>query len=81
MSGIELPGQETPARCQGRSIGPVQRSGRWPAGYGVVTPLQLVMAYAALANKGVLLKPFVVRKVPDERRDEYPSCNHRSCGV
>lgn len=66
LSGIELPG-ETP----GALPRPVDWSGAtlptMAYGYGVgVTPLQLVMAYAALANKGVLMKPFVVRKVPDE---------------
>jgi penicillin-binding protein 2 len=34
-------------------------------GYDVVTPLQLVNAYAALANGGSLLQPHVVRRVLD----------------
>jgi len=36
-------------------------------GYGVsVTPLQLISAYAAIANGGLLLKPYVVKAVLDE---------------
>ncbi|MCD4694124.1 penicillin-binding protein 2 [bacterium] len=31
-----------------------------------VTPLQMVMAYAAIANNGILMKPFLVKKVIDE---------------
>jgi membrane peptidoglycan carboxypeptidase len=35
-------------------------------GYEVsVTPLQIAMAYAAVANKGVLMKPYVVSEVQD----------------
>ena len=37
-------------------------------GHGVgVTALQLAAAYAAIANDGVLMRPFVVREVRDER--------------
>lgn len=37
-------------------------------GYEVaVTPLQIVNAYAAIANGGNLMKPYVVRRISDER--------------
>lgn len=37
-------------------------------GYGIaITPLQLINAYTAIANKGVLMKPYFVSKI---RRDE-----------
>ncbi len=66
LTGIELPGE-----VPGSLPRPVDWSGAtlptMAYGYGVgVTPLQLVMAYAAVANKGVLMKPYVLRKVPDE---------------
>ena len=65
-TGIELPGE-----VNGELPRPVDWSGAtlptMAYGYGVaVTPLQLVMAYAAVANKGILMKPFVLRKIPDE---------------
>jgi cell division protein FtsI/penicillin-binding protein 2 len=45
-------------------------------GQGVsVTPLQMVMAYQALANKGVLMKPYIVKEIihPDGRKEEIPA--------
>lgn len=64
-TGIELPG-ETP--------GTLRRPGEWsgqsPAslaiGYEIaVTPLQMAMAYGALANGGVLMRPRLVRELRD----------------
>ena len=63
LTGIELPG-EVP--------GTLRRPDRWTAqsaaslaiGYEIsVTPLQMAMAYAALANGGRLLQPRLVREV------------------
>ena len=42
-------------------------------GQGVsVTPLQMVMAYQAMANKGVLMQPHIVKEIihPDGRKEE-----------
>ncbi|MBT8489095.1 MAG: PASTA domain-containing protein, partial [Gemmatimonadetes bacterium] len=64
-SGIELPG-ETP--------GTLRRPGEWsgqsPAslaiGYEIaVTPLQMAMAYGALANGGLLMRPRLIRQLRD----------------
>lgn len=64
-TGIELPGE---ANTQ------LKRTDRWSAtdqsamsrGYALeATPLQIALAYAALANGGVLMKPYLVQ----ERRD------------
>jgi cell division protein FtsI/penicillin-binding protein 2 len=42
--------------------------GNLPIGQGIaVTPMQMVSAYAAIANGGVLRTPQVVRRVDDER--------------
>jgi len=62
-SGIELPGE-----VRGELKLPTQWSGTtlnsMAYGYEVgVTPLQILCAYAAVANHGVLMKPFVVRSV------------------
>ena len=62
-TGIELPGE-----VRGELKHPTQWSGTtlnsMAYGYEVgVTPLQILCAYATVANKGTLMKPFVVRSV------------------
>jgi cell division protein FtsI (penicillin-binding protein 3) len=62
-TGIELPGE-----VRGRLKKPFEWSGTTlqtlAFGYEVaVTPLQIACAYAAVANKGVLMKPFIVSRV------------------
>jgi cell division protein FtsI (penicillin-binding protein 3) len=62
-TGIDLPGE-----VRGRLKKPFEWSGTtlqtMAYGYEVaVTPLQLVAAYAAVANNGVLMKPFVVSQI------------------
>jgi cell division protein FtsI (penicillin-binding protein 3) len=65
LTGIELPGEVA---------GTLRRPDRWTAqsaaslaiGYEIsVTPLQMVMAYGALANGGLLMRPRVVRELRD----------------
>jgi len=65
-TGINLPGE-----IRGELKKPSQWSGTtlnaMAYGYEVgVTPIQIVAAYAAVANKGVLMKPYVVRQVLDQ---------------
>jgi cell division protein FtsI (penicillin-binding protein 3) len=62
-TGIELPGE-----IRGRLKKPQQWSGTslrtMAYGYEVAaTPLQIVMAYASIANKGILMAPRIVREV------------------
>ena len=62
-TGIELPGE-----VRGELKHPTQWSGTtlnsMAYGYEVgVTPLQILCAYAAVANHGILMKPFVVRTI------------------
>ena len=64
-TGIELPGE-----AQGRLPPPGRWSARSPAslaiGYEIgVTPLQMAMAYAALANGGRLMEPRLIREARD----------------
>lgn len=68
-TGIELPGE-----AAGLLRRPEQWTGQSAAslaiGYEIsVTPLQMAMAYGALANGGTLMQPFLVREVrsPDGR--------------
>jgi cell division protein FtsI (penicillin-binding protein 3) len=67
-TGIELPGEisgelKKPSQWSGTTLNAMAY------GYEVgVTPMQIVLAYAAVANKGVLMKPFVVKKVLDENQ-------------
>ncbi len=62
-TGIEFPGE-----ARGRLKKPFEWSGTTlqtlAFGYEVaVTPLQIACSYAAVANKGVLMKPFIVSRV------------------
>jgi cell division protein FtsI (penicillin-binding protein 3) len=65
-TGIALPGEiagtlRPPNSWTGYSMAEV------PMGQEVaVTPLQLVMAFAAIANEGVLMKPTIVKEIMDE---------------
>ncbi len=76
-TGIELPGEirgelKLPSQWSGATLNSMA------IGYEVgVTPIQLACAYAAVANRGWLMKPYVVRQVLgpdhavlDERRPE-----------
>lgn len=65
-TGVDLPGE-----IRGALKKPTEWSGTtlntMAYGYEVgVTPIQIACAYAAVANNGVLMKPFVVRRVIDE---------------
>ncbi len=67
MTGIDLPGE-----VKGRLAHPKTYSGLSLASMAIghevaVTPLQLICAYAAVANGGTLRQPYVVRYVIDER--------------
>ncbi len=62
---IDLPGE-----VQGRLKKPDQFTGATKRfmghGYGLgVTPLQLINAYACIANEGVLMKPYLIKQVRD----------------
>jgi cell division protein FtsI (penicillin-binding protein 3) len=65
-------GQKTGIDLPGEVAGMVRSPNQWAAidlathafGQGIaVTPLQLTMAYAAIANGGFLMRPYTVRKV------------------
>lgn len=65
LTGIELPGE---------AAGTLRRPDRWTAqspaslaiGYEIaVTPLQMAMAYGALANGGLLMRPMLVKELRD----------------
>jgi cell division protein FtsI/penicillin-binding protein 2 len=65
-SGVELPGE-----VRGRLKKPQEWSGTtlqtMSYGYEVaVTPMQIVSAYAAVANKGVMMKPYIISRIHDK---------------
>ncbi len=81
LTGVRFPGE-----AAGRLHSPAQWSARScptiAIGHEVsVTPLQLALAYAAIANGGVLMEPMLVREVRDERggvlRRLSPHASHR----
>lgn len=65
-TGIELPGEvrgelKKPSQWSGTTLNSIAY------GYEVgVTPLQLAAAYAAVANGGTLMKPFVIKQILDQ---------------
>lgn len=68
-------GTPTQIDLPGETEGRLQRPYEWSLvtlpwmsiGYEVqVTPIQLIQAYAAIANEGVMMKPYVVESVRDE---------------
>lgn len=68
-------GTPTQIDLPGETEGRLQRPYEWSLvtlpwmsiGYEVqVTPVQLIQAYAAIANEGVMMKPYVVESVRDE---------------
>ncbi|MGA7159837.1 MAG: penicillin-binding transpeptidase domain-containing protein [Bacteroidota bacterium] len=68
-TGVELPGE-----ASGELKKPVEWSGATlnsiAFGYEVaVTPLQIAAAYCAVANGGILMKPYVISKEMDETGD------------
>lgn len=64
-TGVELPGEAPGLVPPARSWRPI-RLATIAFGQGVaVTALQLVRAYAALANGGILLRPYVVDRIVD----------------
>jgi len=65
LTGVELPGE---------AAGTLRRPDRWTAqspaslaiGYEIsVTPLQMAMAYGAIANGGLLMRPLLVKELRD----------------
>lgn len=69
--GIET-GIDLPAEVRGELKRPDEWSGAtlnsMAFGYEVgVTPIQIACAYAVVANKGVLMKPYIIKEVLDDR--------------
>ncbi len=69
ITGVDLPGE-----VRGRLKKPFEWSGTslmtMAFGYEVgVTPLQIVAAYAAVANKGFLMQPYVVASIHNQKND------------
>lgn len=71
LTGIDLPAEES---------GMLHKPGEYSRyslsymsiGYEVVaTPLQIAAAYGAVANNGVLMQPYVVRKILDDKGHVY----------
>lgn len=67
--GIELSG-ETPGNIDNVIGKKVKDINFFTASFGqgiAVTPLQMLTSYAALANKGVMMKPYIVEKILDDK--------------
>ena len=61
--GLELPGEERGILARSKDWSKLSMT-RIPIGQGIaVTGLQMISAYSALANDGVMLRPYVVDKI------------------
>jgi len=81
MTGVEFPG-ETAGRLRPVSAWQPRSTPTIAIGHEItVTPLQLALAYAAVANGGVLMEPMLVRSIRDadgrELRKAEPQPSHR----
>jgi len=66
-TGIELPSEEKGILPDVNNIGDVEVA-NMSFGQGIaVTPLQLISAFQAIANKGVQLKPTIVKEIKDSK--------------
>jgi cell division protein FtsI/penicillin-binding protein 2 len=71
-TGIELEA-EAKGNLRNLAKGSVAEVYAATASYGQgisVTPLQMVMSYAAIANDGILMKPFMVKKIVKNENEE-----------
>jgi cell division protein FtsI (penicillin-binding protein 3) len=73
-TGVDLPGEEggivlRPEHYSGSSMG------NMPIGQGIaVTPMQMATAYTAIANRGVMRRPYIVRgNAPPPKRVLSPN--------
>ena len=65
-TGIDLPAESNSLMRKPEQIGPVELA-TMTYGHGLsITPLQMTTALAALANKGNLMKPYIVKEVYDD---------------
>ncbi len=66
-SGIDLPG-EVSGRTQRAEQMNISAKRFIGFGYGILsTPLQIASAYSAIANNGVMMKPFAIKAIYDEK--------------
>lgn len=65
LTGIQLPGETEGIVTPGKYWKPINLA-TISYGQGIaVTPIQLVQAYAAIANEGVMMKPRIVKKITE----------------
>ena len=81
ITGVDFPG-EVGGRLRSPDHWSLRSAPTIAIGHEIsVTPLQLVLAYAAIANDGVLMRPMVLLEVRDATgrvvRREEPSASHR----
>jgi stage V sporulation protein D (sporulation-specific penicillin-binding protein) len=69
-TGIELPGEAKGIFLNQNKVGPVELATISFGQRFEVTPLQMITAVSAIANKGVRMKPRVVKKIIDSQTGE-----------
>lgn len=64
-TGIDLPGEATSYYKPLEEMGPVELAACSFGQTNIVTPIEMITAYAAVINGGYLMKPYVVSKIVD----------------
>jgi len=66
-SGVEIPGEVSGLMASKNNLGALQL-GTMAFGQGIsTTPIQIATAYAAVANGGFLMKPYILKEVRDSK--------------
>lgn len=70
-TGIELPGESSGLMFREESMGRIDEA-IMSIGQGIaVTPIQMVQAFSAIANKGAMMRPFVIKEIDNPDGSVY----------
>ncbi len=79
-TGIELPGEQEGILFDPKTMSPVDVAAMSFGQSIAVTPLQMVQAFGALANKGHMMKPFLVKEIDNPDGSVYEKTEPKEVG-
>ena len=79
-TGIELPGEQEGILFDPKNMSPVDVAAMSFGQSIAVTPLQMVQAFGALANKGHMMKPFLVKEIDNPDGSVYEKTEPKEVG-
>ena len=81
ITGVDLPGEANSIFIKQEKAGPVELATISFGQRFEITPLQLVTAVSAIANRGTLVKPKVVKKIVDSQTGEITEVETQTKGT